>query len=125
MERININYHGKEIDIHDKAQIKAKIGYHLGDAPSDASACCCISNEDEGYACNLRVHSAKGHIFIHRESKSLDNLMEFVYQSMEDSFKKWHKDPNHFAKSHPLSKVPCKSASHQVLECPLHVFQEL
>ncbi len=122
MERININYHGLKIDQKDRAQIKAQLGYHMGDAPSDATACCCISNEVEGYACNLRVHSAKGHVYIHRESKDLEHLMSFIYDSMNDAFKKWRKDPNHFAKSHPMEKIPCKGASHKNLTCPIDSF---
>ncbi len=119
MERINIHFLGDDISQEIKAKIKAKISYHMGDAPSDATACCCISNEKEGFACNLRVHSAKGHVYIHRESKDMDHLLDFVYDSMKDSFEKWHKDPDHFAKSHPLEKLPCKGASHHNLKCPI------
>jgi hypothetical protein len=122
MERINISYHGDPIDRENKGQIKAQLAYHMGDAPSDASMCCCLSNEPEGYACNLRVHSAKGHLALHRESKDLNHLMEIVYASLKDSFAKWHVDPNHFAKSHPLTQVPCKGASHKDLTCPMHSF---
>lgn len=124
MERINIHYHGDPIDHDERAHIKAQIGYYMGDAPSDATACCCLSREPEGFACNLRVHSAKGHVYIHRESKNLETLMTFIYDSMKDSFEKWHRDPNHFAKSHPMEKVPCKSASHRNLQCPIDSLSE-
>lgn len=122
MERINLHFHGKEVNNEDKANIKAQISFHMGNAPSDAMACCCISNEKEGFACNLRVHSAKGHIFIHRESLELEQLLKFVFDSMDQSFKDWHRDPKHFAKSHPLSKNPCKSSSHKNLACPIDAY---
>ena len=122
MERININYHGKEISIEDKAQIKADIALHMRSAPSDATACCCISSENEGFACNIRIHSAKGHVFIHRESRNLSQLFKFVFNSMDKSFSDWHENPEHFAKNHPLSQAPCKSASHKNLACPLEAF---
>ena len=83
MDRININFIGDSISTDEKAQIKAKISYHMGDAPSDASVCCCISAETAGFAANMQVHSAKGHVFIHRESKNLEQLMEFVFESMK------------------------------------------
>lgn len=122
MERIKIHYHGTEIEQPLRAKIKANISYHVGSAPSDASVCCCISNEDEGFAVNLQVHSAKGHVFIHRESKNLNQLLNFLYSSMDDSFKRWHQNPEHFAKTHPMEKNPCKSASHKNLSCPLDSF---
>ena len=120
MERINISYHGREIDKENKATIKANIALHMRDAPSDATACCCISSEEEGFACNLKIHSAKGHVSIHRESRDLKQLFKFVYDSMDQSFKKWHEDPDHFAKSHPMDKTPCRTASHKNLKCPMH-----
>lgn len=119
MERINIHYFGSEISKEDKAQIKADVSYSMGDAPSDASVCCCLSSEAEGYACNLKVHSAKGHVHIHRESRDLKKLMKMIYKSLSLSMQQWHKDPDHFAKSHPLAQTPCRSASHKILECPL------
>lgn len=119
MERITFNFHGQEIAKEDQQKIKADLGFHLRPAPSDATACCCISNESEGFACNLRVHSAKGHFYIHRESKDLEQLMRYVYQSMERSFADWHRDPDHYSKNHPLEQIPCKGASHQDLPCPL------
>ncbi len=122
MERISIHYHNQEIDSDTRAKIKAQVSYHLGSAPSDASLCCCFSCEDEGYAVNLQVHSAQGHVFIHRECKDLEQLLKFLYESMENSFSKWHSNPNHFAKSHPMEKNPCRSASHKNLNCPLDAY---
>lgn len=122
MERIRIHYHGAEIPQETRAHIKANVSFHIGSAPSDASVCCCISSEKEGYAVNMQVHSAKGHVFIHRESKDLDHLMSFLFDSMESSFKQWHQDPDHFAKTHPMEKNPCKSASHKNLRCPLDAY---
>jgi hypothetical protein len=119
MERLNIQYHGMDIPVADRGQIKAHLGFLMGDAPSDASMCCCLSLEPEGYAANIHVHSATGHVFIHRESKSLEQLMVYLSQSMKDSFEKWHKDPQHFAKNHPMEKHPCRGASHRKLQCPL------
>ena len=118
--RINIHYFGEKPSKEEIAKIKADVAYHLGDAPSDASLCCCISGEDQGYAVNMQIHSAGGHIFIHRESRSLEQVLKFVYQSMKDSFEKWHRDPQHFAKQHPLTQNPCRTASHKVIECPLY-----
>ncbi len=124
MERINIFYHGQEIASEDRASIKAQLAYHLGDGPSDASICCCISNEPEGLACNVKIHSQKGHVSIHRESNNLVALMNYVFHSMKDAFQKWHRDPDHFAKSHPLTKAPCKGASHKNLRCPVQSFSQ-
>ena len=52
MERININYFGDDITKEEKAHLKAQLSYYMGDAPSDASLCSCISKEPEGFACN-------------------------------------------------------------------------
>lgn len=125
MERINIFYHGGELSTADRGRIKANLGYYLGDAPSDSTLCCCISNEEKGIACNLRVHSASGHIFIHRESQNLSQLMDYVYDSMKQTFKHWHRDQKHFAKCHPLTNSPCKSASHNPIACPLNIFSKV
>lgn len=125
MERINIFYYGGELTNSERGEIKAQLGYHLGDAPSDSTLCCCISNEEKGIACNLRVHSASGHIFIHRESHTLNQLMEYVYDSMKQSFKHWHRDHQQFAKSHPLTNNPCKSVGHNAIDCPLNNFAKM
>jgi hypothetical protein len=45
--------------------------------------------------------------------------MELVNESMKDSFEKWHRDPAHFAKSHPMERTPCRGASHNELKCPI------
>lgn len=125
MERINIFYHGSELSNEERGRIKAQLGYHLGDAPSDSTLCCCISNEENLIACNLRVHSASGHIFIHRESHDLNQAMECIYDSMKQSFKHWHRNQVGFAKSHPLTNNPCKSASHGPIDCPLNYFAKM
>lgn len=122
MERINIHFHGQEISKEDQAQIKANLSYHLGDGPSDASICCCISKEKEGLAANLQVHSATGHTFIHRESHTLEQLLSYLYESMKLSFKNWHDNQKQFAKSHPMEKNPCRSASHKILKCPINAY---
>lgn len=122
MERIGVHYHGREISQKIRARIKAQISFHMGDAPSDASVCCCISNEKEGFACNIQVHSATGHIFIHRESKDLETLLSYIYDSMKRSFKDWKKSPERFSKKHPLSQNPCKAASHKNLSCPIQAY---
>ena len=125
MERINIHFHGQEIPKEEQVQIKAQLSYHLGDGPSDASICCCISKEKEGLAANLQVHSAMGHTFIHRESHTLNQLMNYVYDSMKRSFKDWHKNKEQFAKSHPMERNPCRTASHKALRCPINAYSNL
>lgn len=122
MDRINLHFHGKEIEQSDRAEIKAVLGYHLGDGPSDASICCCISNEKEGLAANLQVHSASGHFFIHRESQSLEKLLSYICESMTRSFKDWQNNKKGFADRHPMEKNICRGASHKALPCPLKSF---
>ena len=119
MNRINIHFHGQNLEKSEISKIKAQPSFHLGSAPSDASLCCCISKEAEGLACNLQIHSANGHVFIHRESRELETLLKFIYQSMDNCFEKWRIDPNHFSKKHPMQKYPCKSVSHKTLICPI------
>lgn len=122
MERIQMYFKDCETSSSKNAEIKAKVSYYLGLAPSDASACCCISKNKEQFFCNMRVHSAKGHLHIHRESKSLERLLEFLYDSLKQSFEQWHRDPNHFAKTHPLGSTPCRDEEHQVIACPYHSY---
>lgn len=125
MERIHLKFHGQSIAREDQSKIKAQISYHMGDAPSDASICCCISQEQEGFACNIQVHSAKGHLFIHRESRSLKKLLEYIYDSMSRSFGDWHKSLESFSKKHPLQTNPCRGASHRYINCPINAYSNL
>lgn len=123
-ERLNIYFHGDNFTSTEKSKIKADLAYHMRSGPSDATLCCCIFKEEKGLACNIRVHSATGHIFIHRESHHLDRLLKYVYDSMEKSFSNWHQDQKHFSQSHPLTKSPCMTIDHQPIDCPLHNYAE-
>jgi hypothetical protein len=123
MERIGIHYHGKELSSEEKARIKAQISFHMGDAPSDASLCCCFSSEKEGFACNMQIHSATGHFFIHRESKELDQLLSFCLRQHEKILSGLaKKNPERYSKSHPLAQNPCKASSHKNLHCPIGAY---
>lgn len=122
MERIQVYFSNCELPSSEKGQIVAKISYYLGLAPSDASCCSCISKNNDQFVCNMRVHSAKGHLHIHRESRSLETLLKFVYDSLKTSFEQWHRDPNHFAKTHPIGSTPCRDEEHRVIKCPYQSF---
>ena len=122
MERIHISVHGGEIQSGDLAKMKAQLSYYMGDAPSDASLCSCLSIEKSGLAFNLQVHSAQGHLFIHREGLTLSTLMKFVYESLERSLKDWRKSPESFKKKHPMIQNPCRGASHRSINCPTNAF---
>ena len=118
MDRINLYFHNCELGSVVKSRISANIGFYLGKAPSDASTCCCISQKNEHYTCNMRVHSAQGHLHIHRESKSLETLLNFVYDSLKRSLDQWHKDPQRYKNSHPMGASPCRDQDHNVVHCP-------
>ncbi|MCB0379419.1 MAG: hypothetical protein KDD33_13075 [Bdellovibrionales bacterium] len=122
MERIMVNYHNFEPSHETQGDIKAQLGYNLRTGPSDASLCSCISKDGDHYSINVRVHSGTGHFQFHRESASLEKLMAFIRESMELAFAKWHADPSHFEKSHPIGHTPCRTSEHKVIDCPNHQY---